>query len=156
VETASRTALWLLLGGWVGSWALFGLVVAPTAFRILPSTQIAGQLVGPVLTALHLYGGLAGVALALLARGLGRRPLLVALPLLMGALCLASHFGISLRLDEIRDLAFGPTGNSQAAGRFNLLHQVSLGIYVAVGLMAVALTALHASADARDRAGRSG
>ena len=103
METASRTALWLLLGGWVGSWALFGLVVAPTAFRILPSTQIAGQLVGPVLTALHLYGGLAGVALALLARGLGRRPLLVALPLLMGAICLASHFGISLPLDEIRE-----------------------------------------------------
>jgi hypothetical protein len=156
VETASRTALWLLLGGWVGSWALFGLVVAPTAFRILPSTQIAGQLVGPVLTALHLYGGLAGVALALLARGLGRRPLLVALPLLMGALCLASHFGISLPLDEIRELAFGPTGNSDAAGRFNRLHQVSVGVFMAVGLMAVALTALHAGADARDRAGTGG
>jgi hypothetical protein len=72
----------------------------------------------------------------------------------MGALCLASHFGISLQLDEIREFAFGPTGNSEEAGRFNRLHQLSIGVYVAVGLLTVALTALHARADARDHAAR--
>ena len=46
----------LLLGGWFGSWALFALVIAPTAFRELPSGEIAGQLVGPVLRVLHYYG----------------------------------------------------------------------------------------------------
>ena len=35
--TLLRAALWLVLGGWVGSWACFGLVVAPNAFRVLPS-----------------------------------------------------------------------------------------------------------------------
>ena len=57
-----RTALWLLLGGWIGAWLLFGGVVAPTAFRTLPSTEVAGLLIGPVLTWLHLYGAAAGIA----------------------------------------------------------------------------------------------
>ena len=58
-----RTALWVVLGWWIGGWALFAFVVARTAFRVLPSTQVAGQLVGPVLAALHLYGAAAGIAL---------------------------------------------------------------------------------------------
>ncbi len=52
-ETTLRTALWLLLGGWVGSWACFGLVVVPAAFQVLPSTELAGKLVGPVLGTLR-------------------------------------------------------------------------------------------------------
>ena len=40
------------------------------------STAVAGTLVGPVLTAVHLYGAAAGFALAVLARALSRGPLL--------------------------------------------------------------------------------
>ena len=32
MQTALRTALWLLLGGWFGSWGLFGLVIARVTF----------------------------------------------------------------------------------------------------------------------------
>ena len=46
-SVALRSPLWLALGGWVGSWALFALVIARLAFRVLPSPEIAGQLVGP-------------------------------------------------------------------------------------------------------------
>ena len=63
-QTALRTCLWLLLGGWFGSYLLFGAVIAPTAFAVLPSTQLAGDLVGPVLMKLNLYGVFAGIALA--------------------------------------------------------------------------------------------
>jgi hypothetical protein len=49
-----RALSWLLLGCWIGAWVLFAFVVAPTAVRVLPPTQIAGQLIGPVLTTLHL------------------------------------------------------------------------------------------------------
>ena len=28
-----RTVAWVLLGGWLGAWALFAFVVAPTAFQ---------------------------------------------------------------------------------------------------------------------------
>ena len=83
-ELLLRSTLWLTLGAWIGAWLLFGAVVAPTAFRVLPSTEVAGSLVGPVLEALHLYGAAAGALLALVTVALGRGPLLIVLPLLMG------------------------------------------------------------------------
>jgi hypothetical protein len=149
-----RGALWLLLGGWVGAWLLFGLVVAPAAFRVLPSTEVAGALIGPVLTALHLYGGAAGLALAALARALDRPAWLVALPIAMSATCLASHFGVTAAIAEIRDLAFGPGGSEEVAARFRALHRLSVGLFIAVGVAALALAALHAWADARESGGR--
>ncbi len=146
-ETTLRTLLWLLLGGWVGSWAAFGLVVAPTVFREIP--DVAGRLIGPVLGALHLYGGAAGLLLALVGMGLSRSRLLVGLPLVMGLVCLISHFGVSGAIAEARDGAFGPAGTEAAASRFRQLHQISMGLYLAVSAAAVLLVGLHARADAR-------
>jgi hypothetical protein len=144
-----RGLLWLLLGGWIGSWLLFALVVAPTAFRVLPSTAVAGTLVAPVLDALHLYGAAAGLALAALALALRRGALRVALPLSMAAACLYSQFGVTAELAEIRDQVFGPAGNEAIAARFSHLHRLSLGIYSAVLLAALALLGLHAVDDTR-------
>jgi hypothetical protein len=146
-----RAALWLLLGGWLGAWVLFAFVVAPTAFRVLPSTQVAGQLVGPILAGLHLYGAGAGAALAALAWALARGGASIWLPLAMGALCLLSHFGVTARIEAIRPLAFGPNGSPEMAARWQHLHQVSMGIYTAVGLAGFALVAIHARADAPGR-----
>jgi hypothetical protein len=142
-----RSALWLALGIWIGAWLLFGVVVAPTAFRVLPSTEVAGSLVGPILEALHLYGAAAGGALALLAFFLRRGPVLIALPLLMGAVCLYSHFGISAELAEIRHLAFGPGGDPESAARFTHLHRLSLTLFTSLGAAAVVLLVLHAWSD---------
>lgn len=144
---ALRSLLWILLGGWVGSWLLFALVVAPTAFRVLPSHDAAGALVGPVLEALHLYGAAAGFALAALAFALRRGALRVALPLAMTAACLYSQFGVSAELAEIRHLAFSPEGSEAVAARFNELHRVSMTIYSAVLVSALVLVALHAVSD---------
>ena len=142
-----RAISWGLLGGWIGAWLFFAFVVAPTAFRVLPSTQIAGQLIGPVLATLHLYGAAAGVALAALAWGLSRTGVCLWLPLAMSALCLVSHFGVTAQIEAIRPLAFGPEGSPGMAARFHLLHQLSMGIYTAVGLAGFLLVALHARAD---------
>ncbi len=147
-QAALLGAHWLLLGTWLGAWTLFATVVAPTAFRVLPSTEVAGLLVGPVLTSLHLYGAAAGVALALLAVALRRGPALAGLPLLMTAACLYSHFGVSAELSEIRDLAFGAGGSTAAAARFNQLHERSVALFGAVGLAALLLVVLHVRADA--------
>jgi len=152
---ALRSALWLLLGGWLGSWALFGLVVAPTAFRVLPSAELAGSLVGPVLTALHLYGGTAGVALACLSWALGRPAWLSGLPLGLAALCLYSHFGISAELASLRPLAFGEQGSLAVATRFGQLHRASVAIFVAVGCALVVLVVLHARSDSSPLRGDS-
>jgi hypothetical protein len=146
-----RSALWLTLGGWIGAWLLFGTVVAPTAFRVLPSTEVAGSLVAPILAVLHLYGAAAGPLLALLAIALGRGPLLVALPLIMSALCLYSHFGVSAELSEIRNHAFGPEGALELADRFARLHRISLGLFVGIAGAAVPLLVLHARADVAAR-----
>jgi len=148
-QTALRTCLWLLLGGWFGSYLFFGAVVAPTAFRVLPSTQLAGDLVGPVLTKLHLFGAFAGIAIALVARALGRGALLVALPVALSAVCLYSHFGLSLEMAEIRALAFGPHTTAEITARFNALHRISLALFVGVGIAVTALIGLHAEADSR-------
>jgi hypothetical protein len=142
-----RAFLWLLLGGWLGAWIFFAFSVAPTAFRVLPSTEIAGRLVGPVLAALHLYGAGAGIALAALAWALGRSGWSTWIPLAMSTLCLVSHFGVTTRIEAIRALAFGPSGSPEMAAHFQLLHQVSMGIYTSVGLAGFLLVAIHARAD---------
>jgi hypothetical protein len=125
----------------------FAFSVAPTAFRTLPSTRIAGQLIGPVLATLHLYGAAAGVALAALAWVSARTGAFVWLPLAMSALCAVSHFGVTAEIESIRPLAFGPEGSPEFAARFQLLHRLSMGIYTVVGLAGFALVALHARAD---------
>ena len=143
-----RALSWLVLGGWLGAWVLFAFVIAPTAFRVLPSTEIAGHLIAPVLATLHLYGVVAGLALAALAWGLARTGWCVWLALSMSALCAVSHFGVTAQIEAIRPLVFGPQGSPEVAARFQLLHRISMGIYTCVGLAGFLLVALHARADA--------
>jgi len=146
-EISLHFFLWLLLGGWIGSWAGFALLVAPTAFRVLPSTELAGRFVGPVVSALHGYGVVAGVLLALLAWSLGRGALLVVLPLAGAAACAYSELAITPQIAAIRPLVFGPAGSPELAARFGHLHQISVGIFLSVGLSTLWLLAAHVRAD---------
>ncbi len=148
-QSVLRTCLWLLLGGWFGSYLLFGAVIAPTAFKVLPSTQLAGDLVGPVLMKLHLYGAFAGIALALVSKALGRGALLVAAPIALSALCLYSHFGVSAELAEIRGVSFGPDATAEIVARFGVLHRISLAVFIGVGISVTALIGFHAREDSR-------
>ena len=144
---ALRSALWLTLGGWIGSWAFFALVIARLAFRVLPSPEVAGHLVRPVLNTLHWYGAAAGLALAVLAVVLRRGRLLVTLPLVLALACLVTQLGVTPQMEAIRDLAFGPDGNLEAAAEYRRLHGVSMAIFTAVLLGAIALVPLHARRD---------
>ena len=142
-----RTLLWLTLGGWIGSWGLFAMVIAPTAFRVIPSTAVAGELVGHTLSWLHLYGVVGGLVLSGLAVGLGRsRPHWV-LPLLLSAVCLASHFGVTAAISDVRPHEFGPQTEADAAARFAFLHRISLWLFGGVSIGAITLVGLHAHAD---------
>ena len=138
-----RSTLWLTLGGWVGSWALFALVIARLAFRVLPSPEIAGHLVRPVLNVLHWYGAGAGALLAVLALALRRGRLLIALPIALSAACLVTQLGVTPQLEAIRDLAFGPAGNVEAAARYRHLHGISMAIFSVVLMGAIGLVVLH-------------
>ena len=148
-RAALHSALWLLLGGWIGGFGLFALVIARTAFEVLPSTEIAGQLVGPVLTTLHLYAAAAGLLTALLALALGRSRLLQVLPLVLCAACLYSQFGVTGEIAEIRPLLTGPEGSPEAAARWRVLHTRSMVIFGIVWAGAILMLVLHAREDAR-------
>ncbi|MGH7821338.1 MAG: hypothetical protein ACREQ9_16355, partial [Candidatus Binatia bacterium] len=112
-----------------------------------------GDLIGPVLDVLHWYGVAAGLALAVLAVALRRGPLLVWLPVALATACLASQLGLTPRLEAIRDLAFGPGGNLDAAARYRQLHGLSMAIFSAVLMGAIGLVVLHARRDTPKSAG---
>jgi hypothetical protein len=143
--------LWITLGGWIGAMTLFAAVVTPAIFRTVSSSEQAGHLVGPILSAIHLYGIAAGVAIAALARGMGRRLRIPVLALFLGAASAYSHFGVSTEIAELRDRAFGPSPDAQALARWTELHGLSVWIFAAIGLGAIALAFLNAFDEARSR-----
>jgi hypothetical protein len=141
-EIALRSLHWLLLGGWVGSWMFFALVLARLAFRVLPSAEVAGQLISPTLATLHWYGAFAGVTLAGLAALLRRGRSLVALPLVLAAVCLVNELGVTPQLAALHDLAFGPGGNVESAAAYRRWHGISMSIFSVVLLGAIGLVVL--------------
>src|SRR5690349_1508295 len=57
-----RFFVWLSLVVWVGGIIFFAFVVAPTVFRVLPTHQLAGNVVSRSLSLLHGIGLMCGVA----------------------------------------------------------------------------------------------
>ncbi len=147
---ASRIRI-ALLGLWVGVAALFSFVVAPGAFAVLPSPQLAGNIVSRVLSGVEIIGILVGLALigvSLFVRSREtRRPVfeLVVVVLLTLAMTI-SHFVVSARLHALRD-QFGehlsdlPSEDTTRV-TFDLLHRCSVGLlsfslFAAIVLLAV-------------------
>jgi len=137
-------ARWLTLGGWLGSWALFAFVIAPTAFRVLPSGDVAGALVAPVLRSLHLYGIAAAGILFAISFALRERKLLIALPAVLGLLCVVTEFAVTAAITDIRPSSFGPGTPEDAAARFSTFHQLSRGLFGTVLAGVALLTVLYA------------
>lgn len=148
-----RVLLWTLLGGWIGALLLFGTLVTRVAFTILPDPALAGRMVGHVLGPLQLAGMAIGIMLAALGGALGRGRLAIALPLLLAALCATNHFVVAPAVAGIHltDPAIGP----DAGVRFARLHQLSMVLFSATTIGALALVALHAVVEWRE-AGRAG
>jgi hypothetical protein len=143
--------LWITLGGWIGAMTLFAAVVTPAIFRSASSPEQAGRLVGPILSAIHLYGIAAGVAIAALAHGMGRGLRVTLLALLLAAASAYSHFGVSAEIAELREEAFGANAEAHAQARWAELHRRSVWIFGVTGLGAVALAFLNAFEEARSR-----
>lgn len=148
---ALRPLLWLLLGGWIGAMALFGLVLARVVFQVVPDPDVAGRLVGRVLGPLQLSGAAAGLALAALAAGLRRGRLAVVLPLVLAGICLFNHFGVTPRVAEFQ--VSDPGAAPGSALRFARLHELSVLLFGITASGALLLAGIHALAEAR--AGRT-
>lgn len=140
---------------WIGGLIFFAFVLAPTAFQVLPSTHLAGNVVGRALSKLHWIAILSGVVFLVsslvysrLTDGTahvfaGRHVLLC----LMLTLTLLSQFWIMPRMDTLRaqvvDFASVPVDNP-ARVQFDALHVWSTRVEAAVlllGLVVVYLTA---------------
>ena len=150
-----RTAAGVLRAGWLGSWGLFALVIAPTAFRVLPSHAIAGDLVGPVLSILHRFGIGAGLGLGLLAVLARGSRVAGVLPLILAAICAGSEFIVTPAIAELGREAFGEEMVRASANRFSNLHQLSRLLFGLVGLGVLALIGLSARPDRRPASGRA-
>ena len=142
-------ALWLPLGGWLGALVLFAAVVAPAAFRTLPSRELAGDLVGRILPVLDGYGIAAGLWLAILGRALGRGRLAVLIPCVLAALCGFSLLALAPRIHTLRPQMREAVVAPELRARFARLHAASVGLYAATAFGALGLAILHSREDAK-------
>ena len=150
-----RFLMLLSLVVWIGGLIFFAFVVAPTAFTVLPTTHLAGNVVRSALSKLHwiaIFSGIVYLISSLLYSRLtdgiahvftARHILLCA----MLALTLVSQFGIMPRMDVLRtslgDVASAPIDNPDRI-QFDSLHAWSTrveGTVLLLGLLVVYLTA---------------
>ena len=150
-----RFLMLLSLVCWIGGLIFFAFVLAPTAFQVLPSTHLAGNVAGRALSKLHWIAIISGIIYLIssllysrLTNGTahvlaGRHVLLC----LMLALTLLSQFWIIPRMDTLRaqvsDFASVPVDNP-ARVQFDALHVWSTrveGAVLLLGLVVVYLTA---------------
>jgi uncharacterized membrane protein len=150
-----RFLMLLSLVVWIGGLIFFAFVLAPTAFQVLPSTHLAGNVVGRALGKLHWIAIVAGIVFLLSSLLYSRitdgtahifavRHVLICLML---ALTLFSQFWIIPRMDTLRtqvgDFATVPLDNP-ARVQFDSLHVWSTRVESAVlllGLVVIYVTA---------------
>ena len=151
-----RYLMLLSLIVWIGGLIFFP-VVAQTAFSVVPSRHLAGQVVGRSLGTLHWMGLVSGVVFLVssllysklsggTARALAARHVLV---VLMLALTLTSQFGIIPRMDTLRasigEIDSVPPDNP-ARMQFDALHVWSTRVEGGVLLLGLVVVYLTASA----------
>lgn len=150
-----RALMLLCLIVWIGGIIFFGFVLAPTVFAVLPTHELAGNVVNPTLTELHFIGFISGCVFLLssilysrikLARWQlfsGTHVLLV----IMLALTAVSQFSVMPRMQALRN-NMGVIDNVPASDarrvEFNRLHvwstQLEGGVFI-LGLGVVLLSA---------------
>ena len=152
-----RYLMLLSLVVWIGGLIFFAFVLAPTAFQVLPSTHLAGNVVGRALGKLHwiaMISGIVFLATSLLysyftqgaAHVFAMRHILI---VLMLALTLFSQFWIIPRMDALRtqvsDFGTVPLDNPLRL-QFDALHVWSTRVEGAVLLLGLVVVYLAASA----------
>ncbi|REJ77446.1 MAG: DUF4149 domain-containing protein [Acidobacteria bacterium] len=131
----------LLLGVWLGAACFFSFGVAPSAFAVLPSNEIAGNLVNRTLMIINVAGIAIGVILiltSLIPRGDEKKVwiwLQRVLLVILAAGCAVGQFVIGFWLAYLRVQMKGPidelAANDPLRVQFNQLHQYSVWVLVA-------------------------
>jgi len=141
----------LFLSVWLGAMIFFSFAVAPSAFGVLPSRHLAGQIVASTLAKLELIGLVAGglmLAIQLIAwRSNGARPRLraarIGLLALMVLATVGMRFWISPAMNSLRAAMGRPIDEIDPASplrvEFNDLHQYSVMLMTVAMLSGVTL-----------------
>jgi hypothetical protein len=136
----------LLLSAWGGAALLTIAVVAPGAFRALPSRGMAGAVVGEVLPTIFITGIVIGLAVALLAGRNGAAAGATAASLASAGACAVAQFGINPRIVRLREMAGGSidawTQDDPRRVMFGMLHGYSVGA-LAVAMLAGAVALVY-------------
>lgn len=150
-----RALMLLCLIVWIGGIIFFAFVLAPTVFTVLPTHELAGNVVNPSLSKLHWMGLACGILFLIFSllynrqlcaefRAVSAAHLLIAVMLVLTAI---SQFSITPRMSAVRaDMGVidnVPVSDARRIG-FNQLHVWSTrtegGVFF-LGLAVVALTA---------------
>lgn len=134
----------ILLASWLGAAVLVAAVVAPAAFRVLPSRTLAGALVGEVLPVIFLSGlVIAAIAVALEARaGHGILQIRITGPFLLMIIgCVVAQFVIGPKIEVVRASIGGAVDALDAADprriQFGRLHAFSV-MWMGVAMLGAA------------------
>lgn len=139
----------LLLALWLGAACFFSFAVAPSAFGVLPSRDLAGSLVSRTLMIINLSGIVIGAFLLLSSFLPSRKAIPFAVwgeRILLAVLtiaCVVGQFVIGLMMSQIRLSAGKPieelAADDPSKIQFDQLHVWSVNVLVA-GMIAAALT----------------
>jgi uncharacterized membrane protein len=158
MQTIFRTIEFLSLGLWLGADAFLSFVVAPGAFAVLGSRDVAGLMVGYSLSRLHFAGILLG--LIFLAARLARTQSFASLfnvvalcVMLMVVLTAVSQFTVSKRMAALRMQMVSVQNtpeNDPSRAEFAKLHHLSVffeGSVLLLGLAGMYLLVKEATAN---------
>jgi hypothetical protein len=145
----------LLLSLWLGSMIFFSFAVAPSAFAVLPSRELAGRMVTSTIGKVEMIGLVIGPLLILIQAAMWRgshsrktiKIVKTLLMLVMIAAAALSHFWISPAMVSLRASMGVPIDevalNDPVRNSFNNLHQYSLALMstaMLAGLVVLFLT----------------
>ena len=141
-----RPLLTVALSAWLGAGLLFAAVVAPAAFRVLPSRALAGALAGAVLPVLFWTGAAVGVAAMVLLRRPPARRWAFGLAVLLVGASLGSQLVVGRAIARVRASAGSafealPTDDPRRV-TFGRLHALSV-LLLGTGMLSAAGLLLH-------------
>jgi hypothetical protein len=119
------------MSAWLGAAIFFTAAVAPAAFAVLPSTTLAGALIGRVVSVLFIAGLAIGLGAALVGRSWRRWAGFV-----MASACAIDQFSIGRRIHQLQTLPETDAGRV-AFGRLHALSVAFFGIAMVAALAIV-------------------
>lgn len=130
----------LLVTLWVGSLWAIGFIAVPAIFIHFDDVIVAGELAGRLFTLVNYIGLACGSALLLRYLFMGKERLNLWrfwVCLAMVLLVMFLHFYLQAEMSDIKMLDWRQ--DSVLSARFNLLHQLSTGVYSVLSLLGLAL-----------------